>query len=128
MQFWADFDIWWCDISTPFTNKGQIWCDRADQCEISSQSVYSVALWQRKPPNFVVFGLWHFVVVPVGDTMRKVNMDAQLQTFCYPTVSKSFLYSNVFMAKSGALTFKSVMDRQTDKRKKLNVFGRLSGG
>ena len=40
--------------------------------------------------------------------------------------SKSFLYSNAFMAKSGAqsLTFKSVTDRQ----KKLNVFGRPGGG
>jgi len=45
--------------------------------------------------------------------------NAQLQTFHYPTASKSFLYSNVFMAKSGAqsLTFESVTDRQTDKQK-----------
>jgi len=55
-------------------------------------------------------------------------MCAQLQTFPYPTVSKSFLYANAFMAKSGAqsLTFKSVTDRQIDK--KLNVFGRPGGG
>jgi len=52
---------------------------------------------------------------------------AQLQTFPYPTASKSFLYSNDFTAKSGAqpLTFKSMMDRQT---KKLNVFGHPGGG
>jgi len=45
-----------------------------------------------------------------------LNTDAQLQTFPYPTVSKSFLYSNAFMAKSGAqsLTFKSVTDKHTD--------------
>jgi len=45
--------------------------------------------------------------------------------------SKLFLYSNAFMAKSGAqcLTFKSVTDRQTDKHtKKLNVFGHPGGG
>jgi len=43
-------------------------------------------------------------------------------------VPKSFLYSNAFMAKSGAqtLTFKSVTDRQANK--KLNVFGRPGGG
>ena len=44
--------------------------------------------------------------------------------------SKSFLYSNAFMAKSGAqsLTFKSVTNRQTDKQtKKLNVFNHSGG-
>jgi len=46
-----------------------------------------------------------------------LNTDAQLQTFPYTTASKPFLYSNDFMAKSGAqtMTFKSVMNRQTDK-------------
>ena len=41
--------------------------------------------------------------------------------------SKSFLYSNDFMAKSGAqsLTYKSVTNKQTDK--KLNVFGHPGG-
>jgi len=45
-------------------------------------------------------------------------MGAQPKTFPYPTASKSFLYSNAFMAKSGAqsLTFKIVTDRQTDKQ------------
>jgi len=47
-------------------------------------------------------------------------------TFPYPTASKSFLYSNAFMAKSGAknLTFKSVTNRQTQ----LNVVDRSGGG
>jgi len=61
-----------------------------------------------------------------------LNTGAQQQTFPYPTVSKSFLYSNAFMAKSGAqsLTFKSVTNKQTDKQtdKKLNVFGHPGGG
>jgi len=54
-------------------------------------------------------------------------MDAQLQTFLYPMVPESFLYSYVFMAKSCAqtLTFKTVMDKETDK--KFNVFGHHSG-
>jgi len=49
-----------------------------------------------------------------------LNTDAQLQTFPYPTASKSFLYSNAFMAKSGAqsLTFKSVTDKLTDRQTK----------
>jgi len=79
-------------------------------------------------PQFLpFFGLRHLVMSPIGINLRKLSTGAQLQTFPYPTASKSFLYSNVFMAKSGALTmtFKSVTDRQTDKQtdKKLNVFG-----
>ena len=73
-------------------------------------------------PQFLpFFGLRNSVVSPVGGILRKLNMGAQLQAFPYPTASKLFLYSNAFMAKSGAqtLTFKSV----TDKPKKLNVFG-----
>ena len=87
-------------------------------CQISSRSVYSVALWRRNAPIFAVFGLRHLVVLPIGSSLRKLNTGAQLQTFPYPTVSKSFLYSNAFMAKSGAqsLTFKSVTNKQTDKK------------
>jgi len=54
----------------------------------------------------------------VGSSLRKVNTGAQLQTFPYPTASKSFLYSSAYMAKTGAqsLTFKSVTDRQTNRQ------------
>jgi len=81
-----------------------------------------------KPQFLPFFGLRHLVVSPFGSSLRKLNTGIQLQTFHYPTVSKSFLYSHDFMAKSGAqsLTFKSVTNRQTDK--KLNVFGYLGGG
>jgi len=68
---------------------------------------------------------------PIGISLRKLSTDAQLQTFPYPKASKSFLYSNAFMAKSNAqtLTFKNVTDRQTYKQtKKLNVFGHPGGG
>jgi len=62
----------------------------------------------------------------------KVEHVAQLQTFPYPTVSKSFLYSNAFVAKSGtqSLTFKSVTGRQTNRQTdkhtdtKTQLFGR----
>ena len=66
---------------------------------------------------------------PIGSSLRKLNTGAQVQTFAYPTVSKLFLYSNAFMAKSAAqsLTFKSVTNRQTNK-KKLNVFGHPGAG
>ena len=58
----------------------------------------------------------------VGGNVRKVNTAAQPQTFPYLTVSKSFLYSNAFLAKSCSqtLTFKIVTGRQTN-RQKLNV-------
>jgi len=40
-------------------------------------------------------------------------MTAQLQTFSHPTASKSFLYSNAFMAKSGEQTDVHKRDGQT---------------
>ena len=72
----------------------------------------------KNNPIFAVFGLRHLVLSPFGKSLTKLNTSAQLRTFPYPTASKSFLYSNTFMAKSGAqtLTFKSVTDRQTDRQ------------
>jgi len=54
----------------------------------------------------------------VGGNVRKLNTGAQLQTFPYPTASKSFLYSNAFMAKSGAQTVdvQKRDGRQTNKK------------
>jgi len=78
-------------------------------------------------PQFLpFFGLRHLVVSQFGSSLIKLNTCAQLQTSLYPLTSKSFLYSNDFMAKSGAqsLTFKSVTNKQTNKqtdRQKLNV-------
>jgi len=68
---------------------------------------------------FAVFGLRHLLVSPVGGNLRKLNTCAQLQTFPYPTASKLFMYSNAFVAKSGAqtLAFKSVTNKQTNKEK-----------
>jgi len=63
---------------------------------------YSVALCGQKPPIFAVSGRRHLVMSPVGINLRKLSTDAQLQTFAYPTASKSFLYSNAFMVKAGA--------------------------
>ena len=111
---------------SPFTDEGQIWYAIAHPWytltrQISSRSVYSVALFWRKTPIFAIF--W----TSACSSLRKLNTVAQLQTLPYPTVSKSFLYSNAFVAKSGTqtLTFKRVTDKQT---KKLNVFGRTGGG
>ena len=119
--------FWGLLYRPPFTDEDQIWCAIADPrstltCQISYQSVYSVVRWRRKKTNFCHilpnFGLRHLVVSPIGNSLTKLNTSAQLQTFPYPTVSKSFLYSNAFMAKSDAqsLTFKSVTNKQTNRQ------------
>jgi len=87
----------------------------------------SIALLCRplaaKNPNFCqflrFFGLQHLVLSPIGKSLTKLKTGTQRQTFPYPTASKSFLYSNAFMAILGAqtLTFKSVTDKQTNRQK-----------
>jgi len=65
-------------------------------------------------------GVQHLVVSPTGDNLRKLNTGAQLRTFHYPMVSKSFLQSNAFMAKSGAQDTNSDVqkrDGQTNRKK-----------
>ena len=117
-----------------FTDEGQIWCVIADPRyhayvpKFDSIGLFCRPLTAKHPKFCRFFGLRHLVVSTVGGNLRKLNTGAQLQTFPYPTASKWFLYSNAFIAKSGVqcLTFKSMTDRQTDK--KLNVFGRPGGG
>jgi len=59
-----------------------------------------------------------------GGNLSKLNTGAQLQTFHYPMTSKSFVYSNAFVGKSGAklLMFKRVTNRQTDRQTKNSTF------
>ena len=95
-------------------------------CQISSRSVYSVALcWRKKTQFLPFFGLRRLVMSPVGSSLGKLDTSAQLQTFPYATVLKSFLYSNAFMAKSVAQIGRTnsdvqkrdgQTDRQTDKK------------
>ena len=60
----------------------------------------------EKPPIFAVFWTLAFSGVANWQQSEKVEHGCTtIQTFPYPTASKSFLYSNAFMAKSGALTF-----------------------
>jgi len=95
-----------------------------------SRSVYSVALWWRKIPIFAVFGLQHLVVSPTGSSLRKLNTGAQLQTFPYPTVSKSFCTRTPSWRNWAHSLWRSKAWR-TDKetnRQKLNVFSRPGGG
>ena len=103
-------------------------------CQISSRSVYYVALWRRKTRILPFFGLQHLVMSTVNRNLRKLNTSAQLQAFPYPTTWKLFLVSvlqrlhgeigrtNSYVQKCDEQT-----DRQTDRQKKLNVFGRPGG-
>jgi len=84
----------------------------------------------EKPQFLSFFGLRHLLVSPIGSSLRKLNTGAQLQTFPYLTALKLFLNTptpswrnrehNSDVQKRG--------DRQTDRQKKLNVFGRPGGG
>jgi len=129
-QFWANFDICIADSCTDpllpmrakFNALEQIRSVRL-RAKFHLNRFILLPSGIEKPQFLPFFRLWHLVVSPFGSNLRKLNTGVQLQTFPYPMVSKSFLFSNAFMAKSGAqtVTFKSVTDRQTDK--KLNVFG-----
>jgi len=70
-------------------------------------------------PIFAIFWTSAFSVVANWQQSDKVEHECTTTNLPYPTASKSFLYSNVFMAKSGAqtLTFKSVTDKQTNRQK-----------
>ena len=80
------------------------------------QNFVSIGLFCRplaaKNTNFCRFWTSAFSGVVSWQQSEKVEHGAQLQTFPYPLVSKLFLYSNAFMAKS--LTFKSVTNKQTN--------------
>jgi len=127
----------------PFTDEGPIWCAIADPrstptCQISSRSVYSVALWRQKKqflPHFAIFWTSTFSDVASWQQSEKIDhgcttTNLPLQTFSYPTVSKPFLYSNAFMAKSGAqsLTFTSVTNKQGRQTKNSTFLAAPSAG
>jgi len=126
----------------PFTDEGQIWCAIAHPwytltCQISSASVYFVALCWRKPPFLPFFGLRRLMVSTVGSSLRNLDTVAQLRTFPSPTVSTLFVSvlqtpswqngtHNLWRSKAWRTNRQT--DRQTDRQKKLNVFGHPSGG
>ena len=123
-KFWH---FWALLYRRSFTDEGQIWWAIADPryrstCEIASRSV---VLWRRKTPIFAVFlpffGLRHLVMSPIIINLRKLSTGAQLQTFPYPTASKSFLYSNAFMAKSGAQTLPNQQCQSTEGNYRIRI-------
>ena len=127
LQFWANFDILAAPVSTPFYRWGpNLVCYSRPTVYAHLPNFISIGLFCRplaaKNPNFCqflrFFALRHLVLSPIGNSLTKLNTGAQVQTFPHPTVSKSFLYSNAFMEKSGAqsLTFKSVTNKQTNRQ------------
>jgi len=124
--------FWGLLYRLPFTDEGQIWCAIADHgIRLPAKfplDRFILSSCGGENPNFCrflpFFGLQHLVMSPSGINLRKLSTDAQLQTFPYPTASKSFLYCNAFMAKSGA---DGQINRQTN-RKKLNILGHPGGG
>jgi len=121
-NFWQIWTFWGLLYRPPFTDHGQIWCATAHSVRLCAKFhldrfILSPSVGE-KTPILRIFGLRHLVVSPIGSSLRKLKTGAQLQAFPYPTASQSFLYSNAFMAKSGAqsLTFKSVTNKQTDRQ------------
>ena len=77
-QFWSNFDFSRAPVPTPLTNQGQIWCATANPrytltCQISSRSVYSVALCWLKTPIFAVFWTSAFSGVANWQQSQKVE-------------------------------------------------------
>ena len=116
--------FWGLLYRPPFTDEGQIRCAIADPRFILS------SCGGEKPQFLPFFGLPHLVMSPIVINLRKLSTGAQLQTFPYPKASKSFLYSNAFVAKSGAqtLTFKSVTDKQTNRQKNSTLLATPAAG
>jgi len=102
-QFWENFDIWRTPVPTPFNDEGQIWCTRAEPrstltTQISSRSVYSVALWWRKTPkiyHLIDFGiLWCRQLAAIWESWTRVHnhksSPIQWHQNCFCTVTPSW--------------------------------------
>jgi len=72
----------------------------------------------EKSPIFAVFWTSAFSGVSSWTQSEKVEHGCTTTDLPLSKASKSFVYSNAFMAKSGAqsLMFKSVTNKQTDKQ------------
>jgi len=121
----------------PFTDKGQIWCAIGNPrytltCQISSRSVYSVALCWRKTPIFAVFWTSAFNGVANWQQSEKVKHGCTTTNLLLSSGIKIVSVLQVLHGEIGR-TISDVQKRdgQTDKqtdRQKLNVFGHPCGG
>ena len=94
-QFLANFDIWGLLYPAPLSIRAKFCVLEQTTVyayvQISSPSVYVIALWRRTPPtsstNFATF--WFNIFwSAVDSSLRKLNTGAQPQTFSYPMVSQ----------------------------------------
>jgi len=110
-------------LPTPFTDEGQIWCPIAHPwytftCKISSRSVYSVILWLRKTPIF-----WTSAFSGVGNWQQSEKVENGCTTTNLPLSNGikivsvlQRLHGEIGRTISDSLTFKSVTNRQTNKK------------
>jgi len=127
-------------VTIPFTNEDQVWCARAHPRytltrQIWSQSVYSVALWQRKTQNFAVS--WTSAFCGVATWQQSEKTEHRCTTTNLP-LSNGIKIVSVLQRLHGEIgcTNSDVQkrDEQTDRQtkrgtdKKLKVFGRPGCG
>jgi len=105
-----------------FTDEGRIWCATVDARstltrQISSQRVYFAVIWRRETGKFIILLTSSFCGVASWRRSKKVERGCTTTNIPYPTVSKSFLYSDL-----------QKRDGQTNTQTKINVFSRPCDG
>jgi len=120
----------------PSTDEDQIWYTIAHPlctltCQISSRSVYFIALWRRITPIFAIFPTSAFSGVASWQQFEKVEDGAHICTTTNLPLSKGIKIVSVLQRLHGEIwrTNSDVQkrDEQTN-RHRLNVFGRPGGG
>jgi len=119
--------FWWLLYRPPFTDEGQMLCAIAYprytlKCQISSRSVYSVALCWRKPPIFAVFWTSTFSVVDNWQQSDKVEHGCTTTNLPLPNGIKIVsvlqqLHGEVGRTISDVQKRDKQTDRQTNKQK-----------
>ena len=119
-------------VSTHFTDEGQIWRAIADPrstltCQISYRSVYSVALWRRKPPIFAIFWTSAFSVVANWQQSDKVEYGCTTTNLPLPNGIKIVsvlhrLHGEIGRTNSDIHKRDGETDKPTDKQTKNSTF------
>ena len=114
----------------PFTDEGQIWCAIADPrstltCQISSRSVYSVALCWRKTPIFAVF--WTSAVSIVASWQQSDKVEHRCTTTNLPLpkgikIVSVLLHGEIGRTISDVQKRDGLTDKQTDRQTKNSTF------
>jgi len=88
-QFWANFDLWGLLYRPPFTDEGKIWCAIADpwytlMCQISSRSVYSVAVYMLANPLPIFAIFWTSTSSGVANWQQSEKVEHRCTTINLP--------------------------------------------